>query len=138
MVGGGDLVTDTVYHSASPWSSGNRSIYSDKYLRECGIEFMICLDDSKYAIAEYVEKSSDAYASSLFDEGKVTCGALHMSIHSYPHECEFVLDSIFKADGKVGIFCTKGKDRTGFHCAILEGLADVVQKVKDKLTGKIR
>ncbi|MBR6910783.1 MAG: tyrosine-protein phosphatase [Candidatus Methanomethylophilaceae archaeon] len=35
----------------------------------------------------------------------------------------FVIDSLLESDGKTGIFCTKGKDRTGFYCAVIEGLA---------------
>jgi hypothetical protein len=35
----------------------------------------------------------------------------------------FLIDSLLEAEGKTGIFCTYGKDRTGFYCAVIEGLA---------------
>jgi hypothetical protein len=84
---------------------------------------MICLNMDEEGAAKYAEKNPDAYASGLFREGKVRSQELHSSIHTYPHECEFVIEAFLEAEGKIGIFCMYGKDRTGFHCAILEGLA---------------
>ncbi len=122
-VRGGDLIPDYMYRSASPWNAGNRSPLADDYLKEYGVEFMICLNLNEDEVAKQVEKNPDAYASDLFKEGKVLSHRLHSAIHLYPHDCEFVIESLLKAEGKIGIFCTQGKDRTGLHCAVLEGLA---------------
>jgi hypothetical protein len=70
-----------------------------------------------------VEEVPDAYASDLFKEGKVACRCLSPSTHAHPEECRFVIDSFLEAEGKIGISCSWGKDRTGVYCALLEGLA---------------
>ena len=120
---GGDLVPGSIYRSASPWNAGNRSPVADDYLREQGVESIICLNMNEDELAEYVARMPDAYASELFREGKVSCKLLRGAVHSYPGDIVFVIDSLLESDGKTGIFCTKGKDRTGFYCAVIEGLA---------------
>ncbi len=122
-VAGGDLVPDSIYRSASPWNAGNRSPVADDYLREQGTEYLICLNMNEDEVAEYAEKMPDAYASELYREGKVSSKILRAAVHSYPGDIEFVIDSLLEADGKIGMFCTYGKDRTGFYSALIEGLA---------------
>ena len=122
-VSGGDLVPGSIYRSASPWNAGNRSPVADDYHRGLGTEFMIYLNLDEDELAGYVERMPDAYASGLYKEGKVSCKLVHAAVHSYPDEMGFLIDSILDADGKTGIFCTYGKDRTGFYCAVIEGLA---------------
>ena len=122
-VSGGDLISDWLYRSASPWNAGNRSPVADDYYRELGAEFMICLNKDGEELAEYAESMPDAYASGLFKEGKVSCQLVHAAVHSYPDDMRFLIDSLLEAEGKTGIFCTYGKDRTGFYCAVIEGLA---------------
>ena len=122
-VSGGDLIPGTIYRSASPWNDGIRSPFADSYHREQGTEFMICLNMDEEMMAEYADKMPDAYASGLYREDKVTGRVLHAAVHSYPDEFRFVIESLLDAEGKIGIFCTHGKDRTGFHCAVIEGLA---------------
>ncbi|MBR4203519.1 MAG: tyrosine-protein phosphatase [Candidatus Methanomethylophilaceae archaeon] len=120
---GGDLVPGSIYRSASPWNAGNRSPVADDYLREQGVESIICLNMNEDEVAEYADGMPDAYASELFREGKVSCKLLRAAVHSYPGDIVFVIDSLLESDGKTGIFCTQGKDRTGFYCAVIEGLA---------------
>ena len=122
-VSGGDLVPGLLYRSASPWNAGNRSPVADDYHRGLGTEYLICINLNEDELAGYVERMPDAYASGLYREGKVSCRLLHAAVHSYPDEIGFVIDSLLEADGRTGIFCTYGKDRTGFYCAVIEGLA---------------
>ena len=122
-VSGGDMVPDRIYRSASPWNAGNRSPIADDYYKELGTEFMICLNLDEEELVGYVESMPDAYASGLYREGKVSCQLVHAAVHSYPDEVGFLIDSLLEAEGKTGIFCTYGKDRTGFYCAVIEGLA---------------
>ena len=122
-VSGGDMVPDQIYRSASPWNAGNRSPIADDYHRELGTEFMICLNLDEEELVGYVESMPDAYASGLYREGKVSCKLVHAAVHSYPDDIRFLIDSLLEAEGKTGIFCTYGKDRTGFYCAVIEGLA---------------
>lgn len=122
-VSGGDLISDWLYRSASPWNAGNRSPVADNYYRELGADFLICLNMGEEELAEYAERMPDTYASGLYNEGKVSCQLVHAAVHSYPDEMRFLIDSLLEAEGKTGIFCTYGKDRTGFYCAVIEGLA---------------
>ena len=70
-----------------------------------------------------LEDTNKGYASGLYREGKVSCKLVHAAVHSYPDDIRFLIDSLLEAEGKTGIFCTYGKDRTGFYCAVIEGLA---------------
>jgi len=121
-VSGGDLISDWLYRSASPWNAGNRSLVADDYYRGLGAEFLICLNLDEEELTGYVERMPDAYASGLYKEGKVSCQRVHAAVHSYPDDMGFLIDSLLEAEGKTGIFCTYGKDRTGFYCAVIEGL----------------
>ncbi len=121
-VSGGDLISDWLYRSASPWNAGNRSPVADDYYRGLGAEFLICLNLDEEELTGYVERMPDAYASGLYKEGKVSCQRVHAAVHSYPDDMGFLIDSLLEAEGKTGIFCTYGKDRTGFYCAVIEGL----------------
>ena len=122
-VAGGDLVPDRLYRSASPWNAGNRSPIADDYHKKLGTEFMICLNMNEEELAGYAEMMPEAYASGLYREGKVSCQLVHAAVHSYPDDMRFLIDSLLEAEGRTGIFCTYGKDRTGFYCAVIEGLA---------------
>ncbi len=135
-VSGGDLLSDSLYRSASPWNVGNRSLITDEFYRELGIEYMICLNMDEDEVAEYAEKMPDAYASGLYREGKVSCQLCHAAVHSYPDEIGFLIDSLLEAEGKTGVFCSYGKDRTGFYCAVIEGLAGATydEILKDFMT----
>ena len=122
-VSGGNLVPGWIYRSVSPWNAGNRIPVADDYYKELGAEFLICLNMNEDELAEYAERIPDAYASGLYQDGKVSCLLTHAAVHTYPDEMGFLIDSLLEAEGKTGIFCTYGKDRTGFFCAVIEGLA---------------
>lgn len=122
-VKGGDLVPGSIYRSASPWNAGNRSPFVNDYYKEIGAEYLICINLDEDEVAEYVGKDPDAYASRLFKEGKVSSKHFRAAVHSSPDQWRFIVDSLLEAEGKTGIFCTYGKDRTGFSCAMIEGLA---------------
>ncbi|MBE6521826.1 MAG: tyrosine-protein phosphatase [Thermoplasmata archaeon] len=120
---GGNLVSDSIYRSASPWSSGARTAYTDDLYRTYEIDYLMCLNMDDERAKHFAEGSPDAYVSQMYNEGKVLCRELHPSTHSYPEECKFFIESFLEAEGKIGIFCSLGKDRTGVYCGILEGLA---------------
>lgn len=120
---GGNLVSDSIYRSASPWSSGARTAYTDDLYRTHEIDYLMCLNMDDERAKHFAEGSPDAYVSQMYNEGKVLCRELHPSTHSYPEECKFFIESFLEAEGKIGIFCSLGKDRTGVYCGILEGLA---------------
>ena len=120
---GGNMISDCVYRSASPWSAGARATYTDDLYKTYGIEYVMCLNMDDEKAKRYADGFPDAYVSKLYKEGKVLCKELHPSTHSYPEECKFFIESFLESEGKVAIFCAMGKDRTGVYSGILEGLA---------------
>ena len=126
---GGNLKEDTFYRSSNPWNHrSERAQYSDDFYREVGVENLICFDLSMDKVAERCEELPDAYATSLYEKGKVHAQALSPSVHSHPDQARFVLESLVDTEGSVGMFCTFGKDRTGAFCAMIEALAGASYK----------
>jgi hypothetical protein len=121
---GGNLKDDTFYRSSNPWNhSSERAQYSDDYYRSIGVENLICMDLNMDRVEERCQELPDAYATSLYNAGKVHAQALSPNVHSHPSQASYVLESILDSEGSVGIFCTYGKDRTGAYCAMIESLA---------------
>ena len=120
----GNLKDDMFYRSSNPWNyKSERAQYSDDYYRSIGVENLICMDLSMDEVEERCQELPDAYATSLFKEGKVYAQILSPNVHSHPDQARYVLESLLDSEGSVGIFCTQGKDRTGAYCAMIESLA---------------
>ncbi len=121
---GGNLTKDTFYRSSNPWNhQSERAQYCDDYYRELGVENLICFDLTMERVQERCEELPDAYATSVYEAGKVHASALSPSVLSHPDQARFVFESLVDTEGSVGIFCTFGKDRTGLYCAMIESLA---------------
>jgi len=119
----GDIIRNTYYRSCSPWSCGNRSVYSDGLYEQNGVENLMCIDMDLNGAAALAATFPDRYASELFREGKVQAMKMDPALHSHPDQIRWLLETIYDTDGTVGIFCKYGKDRTGTCSAILEALA---------------
>lgn len=121
---GANLKEGTFYRSSNPWNyTSERAEYSDKYFRSLDVENLICFDLSMDEVKVRCEKLPDAYATSVYEQGRVHAKKLTSDIHSDPTQTRFVLESLMDTEGSVGVFCTYGKDRTGAYCAMIEGLA---------------
>ena len=121
---GGNLKDDTFYRSSNPWNhSSERAQFSDDYYRELGVENLISFDLTMEKVQKRCEELPDAYATSVYEAGKVHASALSPSVFKHPDQASFVLESILDTEGTVGMFCTYGKDRTGAYCAMIEALA---------------
>lgn len=122
---GGFLAEDVFYRSCTPWYGGERGSIADGYYESVGADWLICLDTDEDPLEKTVEQTPDLYSSELFLQGKVHAKMLSTSFLSHPEETRWFMDALIDTDGKVGIFCTYGKDRTGFYCLIIQALAGV-------------
>ncbi len=122
----GGLDSGLFFRSASPFMDyDDRYKYVDQYFEDNNIQYMIALDQTEEQIAEFVEKHPDTYSSALFNQDKVHAFSASPAVFSHPDEIRQVLDLIMDAPvgDSIGIFCERGKDRTGVYAAIIEALA---------------
>ena len=124
---GGRMKEGTFYRSASPCDNVHRRApFTDRLLGEAGVSFVLNLADSMEEVREYLrepEFSSSAFER-LYRLGRVRAMELSMNFRSkdFAEGLAEGLRATLSSDGPVLIHCTEGKDRTGFVCALLEGL----------------
>ena len=124
----GNISQGKVYRSASPCDNQHkRAPYVDELIKEAGVSFILDLADNDLKIEKYMaaEDFSSPYFASLYEEGKVCPLALSMNYLSDDFAVKIADGFIAMAEneGPYLIHCTEGKDRTGFVCMLLEGLA---------------
>ena len=125
---GGAINGNMFYRSSSPVCNiYNRAPYVDAFVEAAGIKCVLNLSDSSKEVNQFMVDSGycSPYYKSLFESGKVL--TLNMDSRYYRNEFAFTLaDGLRKMlymEGPVLIHCIEGKDRTGFVCMLLEGLA---------------
>lgn len=125
---GGAINGNMFYRSSSPVCNVyNRAPYVDAFVEAAGIKCVLNLSDSSKEVNQFMVDSGycSPYYKSLFESGKVL--TLNMDSRYYRNEYAFTLaDGLRKMlymEGPVLIHCIEGKDRTGFVCMLLEGLA---------------
>ena len=125
---GGAINGNMFYRSSSPVCNiYNRAPYVDAFVEAAGIKCVLNLSDSGKEVNQFMVDSGycSPYYKSLFESGKVL--TLNMDSRYYRNEFAFTLaDGLRKMlymEGPVLIHCIEGKDRTGFVCMLLEGLA---------------
>ena len=127
---GGALRQGTVYRSSSPINNKhNRAPYVNKLMEQAGIAFVLDLsykaDEIEKVIAENSQQGADiSYIARMQSEGRVDAIGLSVNYLSQPFVEKLAsgLIDMMQHDGPYLINCSKGKDRTGFACALLEGL----------------
>ena len=124
----GGLKDNILYSSASPIdNTHNRAAVTDKLAKEAGIKYDIDLSDSDEEITEHIDKSdfNSPYFVSLLRDNKVIALDMSMSFKQDDFKQSLVkgLTQMTKNEGPYLVHCVEGKDRTGFICMILEGLA---------------
>lgn len=124
----GGLKDNILYRSASPIdNTHNRAAVTDKLAKEAGIKYDIDLSDSDEEITEHIDKSdfNSPYFVSLLRDNKVIALDMSMSFKQDDFKQSLVkgLTQMSKNEGPYLVHCVEGKDRTGFVCMILEGLA---------------
>lgn len=125
---GGNLKENYLFRGASPINNAKgRAAYANKLIEQEGIETIIDLADIESEYQEYVsaEGFESTYAKRLHDNGKTVLLGLNTSYGSDYFKSKIAEGMRFLTEnsGKTYIHCLEGKDRTGFVCLLLEGLA---------------
>lgn len=119
----GDVKDDTFYRSASPYPTygTQRHVYVNQYLEKEGVECLLIMNVDLDKVKD--QWPTDCYSYKLLQEGKVIAKKYSPSIFNYPDQVAEFMETIADSEGKLGISCALGKDRTGFYIAMLEALA---------------
>ncbi|MBO4535147.1 MAG: tyrosine-protein phosphatase [Clostridia bacterium] len=124
----GNLKENVLYRSASPVDNQhNRAAVSDRLAEAAGVGFIINLSDDEEELAAHIAKEDfdSPYARSLYEQGKIVPLSMNMAFKSEGFSAKLVggLTAASRNDGPYLVHCVEGKDRTGFVCMVLEGLA---------------
>lgn len=134
----GNLKENILYRGASPIDNINYATkYVNKLIEKVSIKYIVDLSDNKSDIEEFFNKSDfdSPYFKKLYYESKVALIRLNMNFKSkeFAENIVKVMISMSKNEGPYYVHCEEGKDRTGFLCMIIEGLAGATyeEMVKD-------
>lgn len=124
---GGNMAENVMYRSASPIDNqNNRAPYAAELAQKCGVQYILDLADSNEEIEGYYQKADYdvSWHKGLYEAGNVTALDLNANYRSKKYAERLVagLREMIKHEGPYLTHCTEGKDRTGFTCALLEGL----------------
>lgn len=125
---GGALKKDFLFRGTSPVdNSRGRAPYTDKLLKEYGIEFVVDLADSEEDMQGYIadENFDSPYAKALYESGQIALlnmGSAYQS-EEYMQKVADGMKAMLKTKGPIYLHCMEGKDRTGFVCVLVEALA---------------
>lgn len=124
----GNLKTNILYREASPIDNYyNRAKYVDKLIKKVNINYDIDLsDDEKNIKIHFGKKDFDSpYFKSLYQNSKVCLKKMIYDYKSkdYANKVVQILMDMSKNDGPYYVHCVEGKDRTGFLCIVITGLA---------------
>lgn len=118
----GHLAKDRLYRSASPFDDkAGRAKYASALMEQNGIKTVLNLSDTKENILSY---TLAPYSKQMWEEGNV----ILCPLKSNPAEAEYnqklinALKEMSYRKGPYLVHCVEGKDRTGYVCALLEGL----------------
>jgi len=125
---GGKIARGKFYRGASPCNNNtNRSMYVNKLMRERNIAYVLDLADSRKTFEKYRKIYGEEYTYDwdLFLNSKVYFVEMDFDYTNVDYKTWIAdgLKDMIKNDGPYFIHCNEGMDRTGFVCAILEGLA---------------
>ena len=125
---GGRLKPNWVYRSASMTNNErNRRATVNALMKKYGINTALCLSEKEETLREQKEKGDWVY--DRFDELYETGNAIPIGLGIFVASEKFhrVLSkgllAMCEKSGPYLISCMEGKDRTGYACALLEGLA---------------
>lgn len=134
----GSIKENILYRGASPINNiKNKAKYADALVEKVGVKYIIDLADNKSDIEKFLSKSDfdSQYFKKLYDESKVSLIKLNMNYKSkeFAENIVRAMISMSKNEGPYYVHCEEGKDRTGFLCMIIEGLAGATYEeiVKD-------
>ena len=119
----GNIPSGILYRSSSPFSNDiKRDIYVSEYLQQEKIRTVLNLADNEEKMLSY--KDIPPYSLSLWKEGNVILCPLKAdpTADDYNNRLIEALKQLPSHPAPYLVHCMEGKDRTGYVCALLEGL----------------
>lgn len=122
MAKGGRIAEGVLYRSSSPFSNGsNRAYEVAAYLESEKVVTVLNLADTEEKMQSY---EMPAYSQMLWEEGNVILCPVKTDPTSDDYNTKLIaaLKELPSRPGPYVVHCLEGKDRTGYVCALLEGL----------------
>lgn len=119
---GGNLLSGILYRSSSPFCNDiNRANYVSEYLEQEKVKTVLNLADTEEKMLTY---DMPPYSRTLWEEGHVILCPLKAdpTADDYNNRLIAALKVLPTQPGPYVVHCMEGKDRTGYVCALLEGL----------------
>ena len=131
----GNIADGVLHRSSSPFCNEiERAGYVSKYLETATVATVLNLADTEEKILGY---DMPSYSRSLWDEGNVILCPLKAdpTADDYNNRLIAALKELPSRPAPYVVHCMEGKDRTGYVCALLEGLcgASYDEMVEDYL-----
>jgi hypothetical protein len=121
-VKGGNIASGILYRSSSPFCNDiNRANYVSEYLESEKVNTVLNLADTEEKMASY---DMPPYSRKFWDEGSVILCPLKANpmAEDYNNQLIAALKELPSYPAPYVVHCMEGKDRTGYVCALLEGL----------------
>ena len=121
-VSAGNIAKDVLYRCSSPFCNDiNRAKYVSEYLERENAKTVLNLADTEEKMLSY---DMPSYTRKLWDEGNVILCPLKAdpTADDYNNRLINALKELPSRPAPYVVHCMEGKDRTGYVCALLEGL----------------
>lgn len=121
-VSAGDIITGRLYRTSSPFSNEiNRATYVSAYLEQHQVKTVLNLADTEEKMNGY---NMPSYSRLLWEEGNVILCPLKAdpAADDFNNRLIAALKELPSHPAPYVVHCVEGKDRTGYVCALLEGL----------------
>ena len=118
----GNIASGVLHRSSSPFCNDiNRAGYVSKYLEDATVATVLNLADTEEKMLTY---DMPPYSRSLWEEGNVILCPLKAdpTAEDYNKRLIEALKELPTRPAPYVVHCMEGKDRTGYVCALLEGL----------------
>lgn len=118
----GNIVSGILYRSSSPFSNEtNRAYYVSEYLEREQVRSVLNLADTEEKMLAY---DMPTYSRTLWESGNVILCPLKAdpTADDYNDRLIAALKELPSYPAPYVVHCMEGKDRTGYVCALLEGL----------------
>ena len=118
----GNIVSGRLHRTSSPFSNDiNRANYVSEYLEKAKVKTVLNLADTEEKMLSY---DMPPYSRSLWDDGNVILCPLKADPTTDDYNTRLVeaLKELPSHPAPYVVHCMEGKDRTGYVCALLEGL----------------
>lgn len=122
VVKAGKIAADRLYRSSSPFSNEiGRATYVSEFLEENKVMTVLNLADTEEKMLSY---DMPSYSSTLWKNGSVILCPLKAdpTAESFNKQLIEALKELPSRPAPYVVHCVEGKDRTGYVCALLEGL----------------